>query len=133
MLLIAHAKLKHYQQGTQSRLSSHQHGLFTIEFFTIMQSWQCSHYCQPCILIYLQLPAPFAPIGVSKCEIRNQEIYENYILQIQSLLDDLILKGTAVADPGFGQGGGAKNFFPRFCRRSKAKSGKESKQYNISI
>ena len=40
---------------------------------------------------------------------------------------------TAVADPGFGQGGGAKNFFPRFCRHSKAKSGKQSEQYNISI
>ena len=37
-----------------------------------------------------------------------------------------------VADPGFGQGG-AKNIFPRFCRHSEAKSGEQSKQYNISI
>ena len=39
---------------------------------------------------------------------------------------------TSVADPGFGQGG-AKNFFPRFCRCSEAKSGEQSEQYNISI
>ena len=39
---------------------------------------------------------------------------------------------SSVADPGFGQGG-AKNFFPRFCRRSEAKSSEQSKQYNISI
>ena len=38
----------------------------------------------------------------------------------------------SVADPGFGQGG-AKNFFPRFCRCSKAKLGEQSKQYNILI
>ena len=37
-----------------------------------------------------------------------------------------------VADPGLGQGG-AKNFFPRFCRRSEAKSSEQSEQYNISI
>ena len=42
-----------------------------------------------------------------------------------------ILAG-AVADPGFGQGGG-QEFFPRFCRHSEAKSGKQSEQYNISI
>ena len=29
--------------------------------------------------------------------------------------------------------GGAKNFFPRFCRRSEAKLDKQSEQYNISI
>ena len=39
----------------------------------------------------------------------------------------------SVADPGFGQGGGAKNFFPRFCQRSEVKSGEQSEQYNISI
>ena len=38
----------------------------------------------------------------------------------------------SVADPGFGQGG-AKNFFPRFCRCSEVKSSEQSKQYNISI
>ena len=42
-----------------------------VEFFTITQSWQCWQYCQPSILIYLQFSAAFAPIHVSKCEIRN--------------------------------------------------------------
>ena len=28
---------------------------------------------------------------------------------------------------------GSKNFFPRFCRHSEAKSGEQSEQYNISI
>ena len=37
-----------------------------------------------------------------------------------------------VADPGFRQGGG-QEFFPRFCRRSKAKSGEQSKQYISGI
>ena len=31
-----------------------------------------------------------------------------------------------VADPGFGQGGGPQNFFPRFCRRHFATSGERS-------
>ena len=39
---------------------------------------------------------------------------------------------SAVADPGFGQGG-VKNLFPRFCLRNKVKSDEQSKQYNISI
>ena len=34
-------------------------------------------------------------------------------------------QGEAVADPGFGQGGGQK-FFPRICRRSEAESGERS-------
>ena len=43
----------------------------------------------------LAFSSPLVPIDVSKCEIRNQGIYENYILWIQCLLDDLILNGTA--------------------------------------
>ena len=69
--------------------------LTLFEFFTITQSWQCWHYWQLCNLIYLQFSALFALIYVSKCEIRNQGIHENYISWIQSLLDDLILNGTA--------------------------------------
>ena len=49
---------------------------------------------------------------------------------VASQIIDGVLR--TVADPGFGQGG-AKNFFPRFCRRSEAKSGEQSEQYNISI
>ena len=42
------------------------------------------------------------------------------------LLFSLILQANdPVADPGFGQGGGQKSF-PRFCRRSEAKSGDRS-------
>ena len=36
------------------------------------------------------------------------------------------LQVDALADPGFGQGGGPQKFCPRFCRRSKAESGKRS-------
>ena len=39
---------------------------------------------------------------------------------------------VTVADLGFGQGG-AKNFFPRFCRHNEVKSGKQSEQYDILI
>ena len=67
----------------------------TFEFFINTQSCQCWNYCQPCILIYLQFSSPFTLIDVGKCEIRNQGIYENYISWIQSLLDELVLKGRA--------------------------------------
>ena len=38
----------------------------------------------------------------------------------------------AVADPGFGQGGG-QEFFPRFCRCSEVKFGKQSEQCGVSV
>ena len=63
--------------------------------FTMTQSWKCWNYCQLCIPIFLQFSSPVVPTDISKCEIRNQGIYENYISWIQSLLDELILNGTA--------------------------------------
>ena len=72
--------------------------------------------------------------------VRNYSSHEDVMmiylfhLSIVTHMDSSCLQQltTVVADPGFGQGG-AKNFFPRFCRCSEAKSGEESKQYNISI
>ena len=69
--------------------------LVLLEFFTITESWQCWHYCQLCIHVYLQFSAPFAPIDISECEIRNRGVYKGYISWIQSLLNELILNGRA--------------------------------------
>ena len=61
-------------------------------FFTITQSWQCWHYCQLCIPIYLQFSSLFAPTVVSKCEIRNQGVHEDYVSRLHALLEQLIFK-----------------------------------------
>ena len=58
-----------------------------VVFFTITQSWQCWHYCQLCIPIYLQFSALFAPTVGSKCEIRNQGAHEDYISRFHPLLE----------------------------------------------
>ena len=47
-------------------------------FFTNAQSWQCWHYFLICISIHLQFSSLFAPTDVSKCEIRNQWVCEDY-------------------------------------------------------
>ena len=65
------------------------------EFFTNTQSWQCWHYCQLCIPIYLQFSCLFASTDVGKCEIRNLELYEDYIWRSNALLDQLIFNGRA--------------------------------------
>ena len=44
----------------------------TIGIFTNTQDWQCWHYCQLCIQIYLQFSFLFMTYDVSKCDIRYQ-------------------------------------------------------------
>ena len=67
--------------------------LSTVFFFTITQSWQCWHYCQLCIPIYLQLSS--ITTDLCKCGIRNQGVNEDYISMIKTQLRKLILNGTA--------------------------------------
>ena len=57
------------------------------EFFINIKRWQYWHYYQLCIPIYLQFSSLFAPIDVSKCEIRNQGVHEDYISGLHALLD----------------------------------------------
>ena len=47
--------------------------------FTNTQSWQCWHYCQLCIPIYLLFPTLFFYNYVSKCEIRFERIPDTVI------------------------------------------------------
>ena len=62
------------------------------EFFTNTQGWQCWHYCQLCVPIYLEFSPLSTSTSVSKCKIRNQRAYEHYILRINATLDQLIFK-----------------------------------------
>ena len=59
----------------------------TIVFFTITQSWQCWHYCQLCIPIYLQFSSLFITTVVNKCELRNQGVHEDSISRLYAFLD----------------------------------------------
>ena len=67
----------------------------TVVFFTITLSWQCWHYCQLCISIYLQLSSLFVPTVFSKCEFRNQGVHEDYMSRLNALLEWLIFNGRA--------------------------------------
>ena len=64
----------------------------SFEFFTSTQYW---HFYQLCAPIYLQFSSLFGPTDASKCEIRNQREYEDYIRRFHTLLDNLIFDGTA--------------------------------------
>ena len=64
-------------------------------FFTITQSWQCWHYCQLCVVIYLQFSSLFATNDASKCEIRNQGIHQDYISRLHASSAQLIFNGRA--------------------------------------
>ena len=46
---------------------------------TNTQSWQYWHYCQLCVPVHLQFSSLFASTDISKCEIRVQGAYEDYI------------------------------------------------------
>ena len=67
----------------------------TLVFFTITQSWQCWHYCQLCVAIYLQFSSLFATNDTSNCEVRNQGIHEDYISRLHASLAQLIFNGRA--------------------------------------
>ena len=69
--------------------------VITVVFFTITQSWQWWHYCQLCIHIYLQFSSLFAPTVLSKCEIRNQGVHEDYISRLNALLEYSSFNGRA--------------------------------------
>ena len=68
---------------------------FEFEFFTNIQSWQCWHYFQLCVPIYLQFSSLFIITVVSKYEIRNQWVYDHYILRWNATLDWLIFSDRA--------------------------------------
>ena len=65
------------------------------QFFINTQNWQYWHYCQLCITMYLQLRSFFAPCDISKCEIRCQWVYEDYISGLKTSLVSFISNGTA--------------------------------------
>ena len=67
----------------------------SFEFFTNTQGWQCWHYCQLCVHIYLQFSSLFTTTDVSKYEIRNQWVYDHCILRSNATLDWLILSNRA--------------------------------------
>ena len=69
--------------------------LGVLEFFTIIQSWQCWHYCQFCVPIYLQFFSLFVTNDVSKYEIRNQRLHGNYSSSLHALLHYLNYNGRA--------------------------------------
>ena len=48
--------------------------------FSQRHRWQCWHYCQLCILIYLPISSLFASTDVGKFEIRNQGASLAYML-----------------------------------------------------
>ena len=58
----------------------------SFEFFTVTQSWQYCQHCQLCVRIYSQFSSLFASTDVNKCEIRNQGVYEDYILRLNAKL-----------------------------------------------
>ena len=60
---------------------------FWSEFFRNTLRSQCWHYWQHCIPIYLQFSSLRAPTDVSKCEIKNQLVYEDSISRLHSKLD----------------------------------------------
>ena len=67
----------------------------SVEFFTNAQSWQCWHYFQLCIPIYLWFFSLFFPTDVRFLEIRSQGVYEDYVSKLNALLDWVILNGRA--------------------------------------
>ena len=78
------------------RLRQHQQLLYSpIEFFTNIQGWQYWHYCQLCVPTYLQFSSLFITTDVSKYEIRNQWVYDYYILRPNATLDWLIFSDRA--------------------------------------
>ena len=45
--------------------------------------------------MFFTISSLFAPYDVSKCEIKYQWVWEDYILRSQTLLDQFISKDTA--------------------------------------
>ena len=69
------------------RLFVFHNGLITFNShsgFSQTHSCQGWNYCQHCVLIYLHFSSLFTSNNVSKCEIRKQRIYEDYILRINA-------------------------------------------------
>ena len=64
--------------------------LSAFKFFTNTQIWQRWHYWQICIPIHLQFSSLFASNDVSKREIGNQGVLEDYISRLHIWLDLLI-------------------------------------------
>ena len=56
---------------------------FPIGFFTIVQSWQCWHYCQLCIPTYLLFPSLFTYHDGNKYKIYIHWVQKNYISKLQ--------------------------------------------------
>ena len=70
------------------------HNRITIVFFTNTQGWQCWHYCQLCVPIYLQFLF-LSTSTASTCEIRNQGAHEDCILRLNVTLDISIFNDRA--------------------------------------
>ena len=68
---------------------------YAFEFFTNTQGWQCWHYCQLCVRIYLQFLSLFTLTDVSKCEIRNKGVHEDCILRLNATSNWLIFNDRA--------------------------------------
>ena len=78
-----HRVIRKTSFSQETKPSWHQHNsnssYWSIEFFTVTQSWRCWQLCIP---ICLQFSSLFAPTDGNKWEIKNQGVDEDYISRL---------------------------------------------------